>query len=350
MPSFSHLPHAAQLDLLEGLTRAALTEHYGLDGAAVRMEVQQYEDNAVWRITPQGGSSFVARLSVRDGRPAHQQRSEMRWLESLAASRTVAVPEPVTTTGGHYVVPIEVPGHDEPATLALLHWLPGTAEPPYRQRGVAQEMGRATAHLHEHAATVPLQEFDRPVWEAETILLKGHALTDPAAQEQLGTEGTAALRKVAELITPALQEGGQDDRGRIHGDLHRENMIALSAGGIGVIDFDDCGTGHYLLDIATVLSSVHRIAREEEGAYEEFARAFLAGYTEVRPLPTDSARLLEPYLLLRDAFILNFVTTAAPVNADVASWGPRRIAGIVANMQAYLEGHPYPGTFTSEQS
>ncbi|MET8956697.1 hypothetical protein [Streptomyces sp. NPDC004533] len=42
-------------------------------------------------------------------------------------------------------------------------------------------------------------------------------------------------------------------------------------------------------------------------------------------------------LLLRDAFILNFVTQNAPVNADVASWGPRRIAGIVANMQAYLD-------------
>ncbi|MFF3359389.1 phosphotransferase enzyme family protein [Streptomyces sp. NPDC002917] len=350
MPSFSHLPHAAQLDLLEGLTRAALTECYGLNGAAVGMEVQQYEDNAVWRITPPGRSSFVARLSVRDGRPAHQQRSEMRWLESLAASRTVAVPEPVITTGGHYVVPLEVPGHDEPATLALLHWLPGTAEPPYRQPGVAQEMGRATAHLHEHAATVPLPEFDRPVWDAETILLKGHALTDSAAQEQLDTEGTAALREVTELITPALQEGGQDDRGRIHGDLHRENMIAMSGGGIGVIDFDDCGTGHFLLDIATVLSSVHRIAQKEPGAYEEFTRAFLAGYTQVRPLPTNWARLLEPYLLLRDAFILNFVTTAAPVNADVASWGPRRIAGIVANMQAYVEGRPYPGTLTSEQS
>ncbi|MEV7869208.1 phosphotransferase [Streptomyces sp. NPDC088124] len=350
MPSFSRLPHAAQLDLLEGLTRAALTEYYGLDGKAVRMEVQQYEDNAVWRITPPERSSFVARLSVRDGRPAHQQRSEMRWLESLAASCTVSVPEPVTTTGGQYVVPVEVPGHDEPSTLALLHWLPGTAEPPYSQPGVAQEMGRATAHLHQHAATVPLPEFDRPVWDAETILLKGHTLTDPAAHEQLGTGGTAALRKVAELITPALQEGSQDDRGRIHGDLHRENVIAMSGGGIGIIDFDDCGTGHYLLDIATVFSSVHRIAQEEPGAYEEFARAFLAGYTQVRPLPINWARLLEPYLLLRDAFILNFVTMAAPVNADVASWGPRRIAGIVENMQAYVEGRPYPGTLTSEQS
>ncbi|MFQ6196968.1 phosphotransferase enzyme family protein [Streptomyces sp. NPDC000405] len=350
MPSFSQLPHAAQLDLLERLARAALTERYGLDGAAVRMEVQRYEDNAVWRVTPPGRGSFMARLSLRDGRPAHQQRSEMRWLESLVVSRTVTVPEPVTTTDGHYVVPVEVPGHDEPSTLALLHWLPGTAEPPYRQPGVAQEMGRATAHLHEHAATVPLPEFDRPVWDAETILLEGHALTDPGAQEQLGVQGAAALRKVAELITPALQEGSQDDRGRIHGDLHRENMIAMVGGRVGIIDFDDCGVGHPLLDIATVLSSIHRIARTEKGAYETFAHAFLTGYTQVRPLPTDTARLLEPYLLLRDAVILNFVTTAAPVNADVASWGPRRIAGIVAHMQAYLEGCPYPGTLSSEQS
>ncbi|MFF3127951.1 phosphotransferase enzyme family protein [Streptomyces sp. NPDC057908] len=350
-PSFSHLPHAAQLDLLEQLTRAALSEYYGLNGGAVRMEVQQYEDNAVWRVTPPGRTSYVARLSVRDGRPAHQQRSEMRWLESLAASHTVAVPEPVTTTGGHYVTPVEVPGHDEPSTLALLHWLPGTADPPYRQPGVAQEMGSVTAHLHEHAATVPLAEFDRPVWNAETILLKGHALTDPAAQEQLGPEGTAALRKVAELITPALQEGAQDDRGRIHGDLHRENMISLPDGGIGIIDFDDCGTGHYLLDIATVLSSVHRIAQKEPGAYAEFARVFLAGYAQVRPLPADFARLLEPYLLLRDVFVLNFVIAAVLVNEAVAnSWGPRRIAGIVASMQAYVEGRPYPGALTWERS
>ncbi|MEW2498154.1 phosphotransferase [Streptomyces nodosus] len=343
VPSFSHLPHAAQLDLLERLTRSTLTKHYGLDGAAVRMEVQQYEDNAVWRVTPPGRSSFVARLSVRDGRPAHQQRSEMRWLESLAASRTVAVPKPVTTTGGQYVVSVEVPGHDEPSTLALLHWLPGTAEPPYRRPGVAEQMGRTTASLHEHAATLP--EFDRPVWDAETILLKGHALTDRAAREQLGTEGTAALRKVTELITPALHEEALKDRGRIHGDLHRENMIALPDGvGIGLIDFDDCGTGHYMLDIATVLSSIRRIAWKQPGSYEQFARDFLVGYTKVRPLPVDSGRLLEPYLLLRDVFVLNFVTTAAPVNADVALWGPARIAGIVANMQAYVEGDPYPGT------
>jgi hypothetical protein len=43
-------------------------------------------------------------------------------------------------------------------------------------------------------------EFDRPVWDAETILLKGHALTDPEAGQQLGTDGLATLREVAESL------------------------------------------------------------------------------------------------------------------------------------------------------
>jgi Ser/Thr protein kinase RdoA (MazF antagonist) len=147
--SFSTLSHPAQLELLEDLTRTMLSEHYGLDGQAVQLQIQQYEDNAVWRVTPVGNTPFVARLSVRDSRPAHQQRSEMRWLESLAESRTIAVPGPVTTTDGRYVIPVDVPGHDEPSILALLHWVPGTAEPPYREPGMAEQMGVALASLLE---------------------------------------------------------------------------------------------------------------------------------------------------------------------------------------------------------
>ncbi|NNH71011.1 hypothetical protein HLB23_14250 [Nocardia uniformis] len=153
---FAELDHTAQLDLLEQLTRTVLHEHYDIAGPAPTFEVQQFEDNAVWRVRA-GDSSYVARLSIRDGRPAHQQRSEMRWLESLAASGQVAVPEPVTTTIGHYVVPIEVPGHDQPATLAVLRWLHGTAEPPYRQPGVAADMGAATAALHKRSSATGLR-------------------------------------------------------------------------------------------------------------------------------------------------------------------------------------------------
>ncbi|MCX5103953.1 MULTISPECIES: hypothetical protein [unclassified Streptomyces] len=88
MTSFLCLPHAARLDLLEQLTRTALSEYYGLGGGAAQVEVQQHEHNAARRVTPPGRTSYVARLSVRVGNPAHQQRSEMRWLERSSTGRS----------------------------------------------------------------------------------------------------------------------------------------------------------------------------------------------------------------------------------------------------------------------
>lgn len=347
--SFSQLNHIAQLDRLEQLTLSALSQHYDLDGAGVVLQVQQYEDNAVWRAVTHDDRSYVVRLSVRDGRPPHQQRSEMKWLESLTATGAVAVPGPVTTTAGDYVVPVEVPHHDEPCTLAVLTWLPGTPEPPFRENGIAHAMGTATARLHENSATVPLPDFDRPLWNASTILAEGHALSAPEARALLGPAGVATLQKIANRIPSDLDQDSPQDCGRIHGDLHRENLLALPQGGVGMIDFDDCGTGGYLLDIATVLSSIHRLCRNAPHAYQDFARNYLAGYTAVRPLSERFNDLLTPYLLLRDAFILNFVTAAIPVNDKVAQWGPGRVKGILTDMRKYLDGAPYPGSLIGSQ-
>ncbi|WP_432421503.1 phosphotransferase [Nocardia carnea] len=57
------------------------------------------------------------------------------------------------------------------------------------------------------------------------------------AREQLGTEGFAQ-RAVADRITRRLAWCAVG-YGRIHGDLRRENIIALPDGGVGIIDFDD---------------------------------------------------------------------------------------------------------------
>ncbi|MFI2473072.1 phosphotransferase enzyme family protein [Nocardia xishanensis] len=338
MTSFSALGHNEQLAVLEKSVRAELTR-YGIDAGA-DMTLQQYEDNAVWRIdTP--GQPYVARLSVRAGRTVPQQKSEMRWLTSLAETEKVAVPSPITTTAGEPVLSLDIPGHPEEATLAILHWVPGTAEPDFRNPTNTAGMGAATAHLHHNAATVDIP-FDRPHWNLDTILTAGAATMNPAARANLGENGRATLQAVGDQLRHAMA-GHHDVELRIHGDLHRENMIAMPDGAVGIIDFDDCGWGNPILDIATVLSSIHRIA-EAPGEYEKFYATFIDGYSRIVSLPDKFEQLLEPFLVLRDVFVLNFVSEAMNHNAEVASWGPGRIAGILDSMREYLSGSAYPGT------
>ncbi|MFF2403444.1 phosphotransferase [Streptomyces goshikiensis] len=172
------------------------------------------------------------------------------------------------------------------------------------------------------------------------MLDRGYALTHPD-HPLLGANGAAVLRAVAERIH-ARGPIPERDRGLIHGDLHRENMLLTPNGSIAVIDFDDCGLGAYTLDIATVLSSIHRLCRNDSEAYADFAYRFLTAYEKIRPLPESMDRF-EDFLLLRDTFIVNFVTSST--NTEVATWGPRRPdAG--TPRQRHLPRHPHVLTAT----
>ena len=62
---FLELDHAAQLDLLERLARAAMAEHYDdLAGPGLVLAMQQYEDNAVWRTDTVDGQKIADTLAA----------------------------------------------------------------------------------------------------------------------------------------------------------------------------------------------------------------------------------------------------------------------------------------------
>ncbi|MFD6465639.1 phosphotransferase [Streptomyces goshikiensis] len=336
MLAFEDLPRDTQLARMEDVARTTLNDRYGITPGPFTL--QQYEDNCVYR-TDTADGPYTVRMSVRDGRPAQHQASELRWLDSLTRTSTVAAPRPVTATDSAFVTETAVPGLGS-TTIAVFGWVPGQAEPPFREPGIAEGMGTVTGQLHHHAANTALPpDFARPTWEPADILDRGYALTHPD-HPLLGDDGAAVLRAVAERIH-AHGPVPSSDYGLIHGDLHRENMLLTPEGTIAVIDFDDCGLGAYTLDIATVLSSIHRLCRDEPDVYADFTSRFLAAYEKVRPLPASMDRF-EDFLLLRDAFIINFVTSST--NSEVANWGPRRVAGLITQMRSHLDGQPYPGT------
>ncbi len=335
--SLEALSRSGQLRRLRTVAHDVL-RRYGL--AVDRVRLLQYEDNAVYRVDS-GRSRHILRLSARDGRSPDEQRSELYWLEELHTGRSVLAPVPVRTRDGGLVV-----ADHEGCTAVLFGWLPGRAGPGLSRPGTAEGLGVLTARLHRYSESLPLPDgFTRPYWDREAIFDEGYALTGERARALLGPDGLDVLRAVNARLARTCPGRGED-WGLIHADLHRGNLVGTPAGEFGVIDFDDCGFGHHMLDIATVLSSYFRTCAGDAAAYAGFARRYLDGYASVRPLPAAFDRM-EDFLLLRDMIIVNFVTHSP--NAAVAEYGPGRVGGIVEEMRAWLAGGRYVGSLPGSE-
>jgi hypothetical protein len=71
---------------------------------------------------------------------------------------------------------------------------------------------------------------------------------------------------------------------------------------------------------------------------EKLLEAYLAGYTQVRGLSINIDAYLQTFKVMRDMGVVNFILSSK--NARVQEWGVARLAMLMEQMKAYLEGKP----------
>jgi len=288
---------ASDARALRTLAREALAR-YGLRDVELRLAGRVH--NHVFRVTanhePAGvRRRYALRLHLQDWLSDEEIASELAWLESLGSDMDIAVPAPVRNRDGELLTHA---GPDGRRTCTLLRWLPGRVYWRRPSRSWVGRTGKLMAELQAHG-----RRFARPAAfvrrHRDVEAITGRVGRLAAGSANLPRPASRVLEAVFDRFERAVRDVGTGPRtfGLIHGDLHVGNAV-LDRGRAGVIDFDDCGDGYYLFDLAAALDML-----EFRDDYAVLRKALLAGYESVRPLSSAEATNLNAFLAARWATV-----------------------------------------------
>lgn len=350
MDAFVSLSRRAQLSRLRRLGRTAL-KSYGLEDG--RLTLLRYEQNTTFRVDGPGGP-YVLRINRPRVHTPDTIGSEMAWLSALRRDTDLGVPEPVPARDGSLVVVARDPGVPEPHACVVLRWLNGRFIDQRLTPAHMERVGALEGHLQEHAASwTPPSGFLRPRVDTLTSRAKVASIAQSAAVAHRGEHPTredgdrsqqlvdalvsadhaALFCRALEVVRATTRELTQETGtfGLIHGDLHYENVL-FHRSEARAIDFDDCGWGFHLYDLAVTLSELQHRAR-----YDEFRPALLDAYAQIRSLPDDHANHLRALSILRRMQILLWILESrehAAFRDTWQAWARQELDAIAAGMGA----------------
>lgn len=289
-------------------------------------QLLKYRENAVFRVVLYDGSAAALRLH----RPGYHSEAALRSeLQFMAALRLggLAVPEPLSTPDGQLLVAI-----DDVQFADLIGWVHGnqigeSGRPLEHSRdevvAIYHGVGAAMARMHAIADDWATPKgFARPAWDAEGLLgdepLWGRFWDCPALSRD-DRDFLTGLR--AELHGRLETNAGGLDYGLIHADLVRENVL-VHDGAVAMIDFDDCGYGWRLFDLATAL-----LRNRREPHYRALEQALIDGYRTHRQLDDAHLAHLPLFLLLRGLTYIGWAA-ARPELPDNAERLTRYVADV----------------------
>jgi Ser/Thr protein kinase RdoA (MazF antagonist) len=301
----------AQLVRLRRVAEAAL-ERYPLP--AGRLTFIAHGENTTYRHDSAAGRHLVrVHRPQRHGRGADSAaaiRSEIAWLRAIRAETELAVPNALSAHDGSSTVEVSAAG--ETRVCTVLRWMDGRIHESSPRPVHLHRLGTAMARLHDQAdAWTPPADFVRIHWDHETffgdVMVYGNT---PAGDcwALLPALVRARFQAVGDRLAEVMpQVGGV---GLIHADLHLGNAL-FQGGEVKLIDFDDCGTGPRLYELAVALWELR-----ETPDQEVFREALLAGYRTRRDI---DATHLDDFIALRQVAFDLWFTGTAQVNPEFAT-------------------------------
>lgn len=284
-------------EIAEAVARAVA--QFGFRSGDLRL--RSHYVNTIFQLST-GTGHYVVRAHRAANRTTSEIAAELAWLDALRLENDITVPRVHTTQDGNTLAVATVPNRESEFPVSMLDWVSGRTIRDQKNVHHFEELGKLTAALHRHARSWSLaSSLDRPTYDSRSVFQPDFQVR---IAEILGSNDAkpiivalSALRQRVESVESEL--GSKCDVfGLIHGDLSFGNVLFGKNGPVP-IDFDDCGFGYFIHDLAIPLAGAWR-----KPGFEKRYQAFIEGYRQIRELPRDLLRHIPLFLGLRSAQLI----------------------------------------------
>lgn len=277
-------------------TTAQALAHWGLEDAHVK--ALSLSENATYRVEPVDGSGpYVLRLHRPAYRSVNNVRSEMAWVKKIHEDGRIVTARVIPTLDGNdfctYINP-----YGEMQIADLMEFLSGHEPLDESMLLSAERIGGVAARLHSIAKAWERPEwFERIEWNEARLLGENSDYGDWRDTPEVTFCMETILERAEEKALAELAEYGKtpENYGLVHTDLRSSNLLIGEDGTLKVLDFDDCGDGWYLFDVATSFTFEDTKPDIEDNIY-----AYLRGYRLADgPIPDEDFAFLPAMLMAR---------------------------------------------------
>ena len=318
---FAELSVEEQIDSLTPIAELALSR-YGIEHS--ELENINHEYNSTFAVTSADGARYALRININSGRTVPNIAGETFFIDSLAKAGGFRVALPIANAAGELVTTLYHQASERELYCVLFSWLEGEDlgdEPTIEQ---VFEVGKLMAQLHivttglELPTNAELPVFDDFMWHVEDLLLGSSSQLSAEEKETISAGRTAIEKVITELYA-------NNEKQLIHADLHGWNLKSHD-NSLSVFDFDDCGIGLPIQDLAT---AIYYLDTEEQEV------ALKQGYASVRSLPDFTDYQMKALLLQRRIHLLNYLyETDNPEHRELL---PKYQTETIRRIETFLE-------------
>lgn len=227
---------------------------------------------------------YVVRVYCHQWRTEIEIEQELKLLQ-LLRKNDISVSFPIPDGEGKLIQEINAP--EGLRHIVLFSFAEGE-KMRFMTNKTCETIGTVMAKIHNVTAG---KKIERTTYDSDILLHKAYNHLNLYFSDDL--DEMKYLKQITSIISKKFNDSNWSDneKGIVHLDIWYDNLAVNSEDGITIFDFDNCGNGLVILDLAYFCKQLFFI-ETDKNAYESKVESLLNGYRKERNLSEKELNLI----------------------------------------------------------